>query len=180
VSGNTIITVGQNTTISSTITNGGSSPVYQWQDSTNTHTWQNISGATFATINYSPAQTGNKLRCILTSNVVCASPAAVTSNALAFTVYPVTAIVPVAASNYGIRCFPNPANDNLFIDSLNLADKWHKLDLFSNEGKKLITTLNITGRRSVTLNVSRLPAGQFIAILRGKSGAPVYLKFIKL
>ncbi|HEX6171870.1 MAG TPA: hypothetical protein VFZ33_19440 [Chitinophagaceae bacterium] len=180
VSGNTIITAGQNTTISSTITNGGSSPIYQWQDSTNTHTWQNIPGASFATINYSPAQSGNKLRCILTSNVVCASPAAVTSNALAFTVYPVTAIAPVAASNYGIRCFPNPAYDNLFIDSLNLADKWQKLDLFSNDGKKLITTLNITGRRSVTLNVSRLPAGQFIAILRRKSGAPVYLKFIKL
>ena len=180
VSGNTILTVGQNTTISSTITNGGSSPIYQWQDSTNTHTWQTISGASSATINYSPTQTGNKLRCVLTSNMVCASPIAVTSNALAFTVYPVTAIPPVAASDYGIRCFPNPAYDNLFIDSLNLADKWQSLDLFSNDGKKLITTLNITGRRSVTLDVSRLPAGQLIAVLRRKSGAPVYLKFIKL
>ena len=102
------------------------------------------------------------------------------SNALAFTVYPVTAISPVAGSNYSIRCFPNPAYDNLFIDSLSLADKWQKLDLFSNDGKKLITTLSIIGRRSVTLNVSRLPAGQFIIVLRRKTGAPAYLKFIKL
>ena len=180
VSGNTIITFGQNTTISSAITNGGSSPSYQWQDSTNTHTWQNISGASSASINYSPSQTGNKLRCVLTSNAVCASPAAVTSNALAFTVYPVTAIPPVAATNYGIRYFPNPVHDILFIDSLKLSDRWQTLDVFLMDGKKQISQFNISNRRSVNLDVSGLPSGQLIAVLRKKNGAPVYLKFIKL
>jgi len=179
-SGNTTVLTGQNSTISTAITNGGSSPSYQWQDSTNAHTWQNISGATSATINYLPVQTGNKLRCVLTSNAVCTSPLIVTSNTLIFTVNAVTAIPPVAASNYGIRYFPNPVRDILFIDSLKLSDKWQTLEVFLMDGKKHIAHFDISNRRSFNLDVSRLPSGQLIAVLRKKNGAPVYLKFIKL
>jgi hypothetical protein len=179
ISGNNTVTTGQSTTIISSIANGGSGPTYQWQDSTNIHTWQNISGATSASINYSPTQTGNKLRSILTSNAACALPVTATSNGLIFTVNPVTAIPPVAATNYGIRYFPNPVHDILIIDSLKLNDKWQLLYIYDLNGRR-IKNYNIGNRTSISLNTTMLAAGQYVAVLRKKTGIPVYLKFIKL
>ncbi len=180
ISGNSTVTTGQSTTISSSITNGGAGPTYQWQDSTNTHTWQNISGATSASINYSPTLTGNKLRCIMTSGEPCVTIRTVTSNIMQFTVNAVTGLNPISGNNYGIKYFPNPVTTTLFIDSLKLSDKWQILNLYSFDGKKQIAAVEINNLRSITLNVSDLPAGPFIVVLRRKSGASVYLKFIKL
>jgi hypothetical protein len=60
--------------------------IYQWQDSTAAHTWQNISGATSATLNLAAVTTamnGNKYR-VLMSNTTCTTP--VVSNAVILTV----------------------------------------------------------------------------------------------
>lgn len=180
ISGITTVTVGQSTTLSSAVVNGGLFPVYRWQDSTSSHNWQNISSATLSGLNYTPAQTGDKVRCVLTSNAACVTPSTVTSNVLVFTVSPVTAINPVPGNSYGIRYFPNPANTTLIIDSLNLTDKWQTLDLFDITGKKYFVGLNVVNRRSVDLSISKLPGGQFILVLRRKTGLPAYIKFIKL
>ncbi|HEU5166110.1 MAG TPA: choice-of-anchor Q domain-containing protein, partial [Chitinophagaceae bacterium] len=91
INGTVVVNAGNATNITSAINNGGGNPGYQWQDSTDTHSWQNIPGATSAQLNYTPAATGNKLRCMLASSVACASPAIVTSNALTFTVNLTTA-----------------------------------------------------------------------------------------
>jgi hypothetical protein len=179
IAGGTIVVQGQFTTIISTVTFGGPSPLYQWQDSTAIHTWQNITGQTTSSISYSPAQTGNKLRCIITSNANCASPATVTSNTLTFTVNTVTAINPVNGSNYGIRYYPNPVNTVLFIDSLKLLDKWQTLEIKSIDGKSVIPIISIVNRTTTFVNVDRLPGGLYIAVLRRKNGIPAYLKFVK-
>jgi hypothetical protein len=179
IAGNTIVTTGQSSSLTALPNNGGAAPSYQWQDSTASHTWQNISGATTSTLNYTPFQTGDKVRSRLTSNANCASPITVTSNILTFTVNTVTAINPVPGSNYGIRYYPSPVNTVLFIDSLKLSDKWQTLEIKSIDGKSIIPIINIANRTTTFVNVERLPAGQYIAVLRRKNGIPAYLKFIK-
>ena len=179
ISGNIIVLTGQSSSLTSSPNNGGTSPTYQWQDSTASHTWQNISGATSSTLNYTPSQTGNKVRCQLTSNANCASPITVTSNILTFTVNTVTAINPVPGSNYGIRYYPSPVNTVLFIDSLKLSDKWQTLEIKSMDGRSVISIINIVNRTTTFVNVDRLPGGLYIAVLRRKNGIPAYLKFIR-
>ena len=180
ISGNTTVNQNQSTTLTALTTNGGFAPSYIWQDSTNAVSWKNIPGATSSILIYSPAQTGNKVRCIMTSSANCASPAIVTSNSLTFTVNAITAINPVPATNFGIKYYPNPVNNEFTIDNLKLIDKWQTIELFSITGNKIITSKNISGQSKVLLNVESFPNGQYIAVLKSKSEKSAYLKFIKL
>jgi hypothetical protein len=76
-------TICQNATInfSSTTTNGGSSPGYQWKKNGN-----NISGATSAVHSTSLLSDGDVISCVFTSNAACATPTSVTSNSITVTV----------------------------------------------------------------------------------------------
>jgi lysophospholipase L1-like esterase len=94
VNGTVNVPAGTVVSLTSTITNGGTTPVYQWMDSTITHDWQNISGGSNATLNYTPVTTGDKVRCQLTSSLACAGTEPVISNALAFTVRDTTTCMP--------------------------------------------------------------------------------------
>lgn len=179
IAGTTTVNQGSSTLLTATPVNGGAGPVYGWADSTAAHTWQIIPGATSITHNYTPAATGVKIRCGLVSNATCATPTTVISNALTFTVNPVTAIDPVAAANFGIRYYPNPVREKLFIDSLKLSDRWQSVDIVSMEGRKIIPTVTISNHFSVVINIAFLPAGQYTAVLRRTKGPAAYLKFIK-
>jgi len=180
ITGNTTVSSGSGTTLTAVATNGGSTVSYQWQDSTGPSSWKNIVGAMSATLSYTPVQTGNKVRCIMSGNKICTAPYPATSNVLVFTVNTVTAVSTISADRYGIRYYPNPVNSVLNIDSLRPADKWQSLTISSLDGKQLLTSKNISGLIHVALNVERLPAGQYIAVLRRKQGLSIYLKFVKL
>lgn len=74
------VCIGDMITFTSSITNGGTSPVYQWQiNGSNAGT----GGSSFTT---SALSDGDEVTCILTSNAACASPASVTSNGIMVTV----------------------------------------------------------------------------------------------
>ena len=180
ISGNTTVNTGTATLISAAITNGGSTPTYQWQDSTAAHSWQNIIGATNATINYTPLMTGDKLRCILTSNALCVLSTNATSNAISFTVNSVTGISPVQASDYGIICYPNPTTSFLIIDSLKVSDKWESISTTGLDGKQNLISRSINNQTRITLDVSILPGGMYVVIFKGKNNKRIYLKFVKL
>ena len=179
ISGTTVVQPGQTVTISSTITNGGLSPVYQWQDSTALHNWQNITGANAPTIDYTAVNNGDRLRCRLTSTATCPNPAQVNSNVLQFTVTPVTAINPVNGNRFGIRLFPNPAETSIHIDSLKTADKWNVLQVLNMSGALVIPAIDITNRVTVSVNIQAWPAGYYLLILQRRNGRPAYLTFIK-
>ena len=180
ITGTVAVNAGNATNITSAINNGGTSPGYQWQDSTAAHNWQNISGATSPQISYTPAASGDKLRCQLSSSANCPSPPVVTSNGLSFTVNLTTAINPVPANNYGIRIYPNPVNATFTIDSLKLSDRWKSLDIISADGKNKLLTRNIADLQKIVCNVKQLPAGFYLVLLQNNSNKTVYLKIIKL
>ena len=101
-------TAGTPVTFTATPTNGGAAPTYQWQ-----RNGVNIPGATGST--YSPTSLANPstITVVMTSNATCASPATVTSNSIAMTVYTAVpsqpglitgpdAVCPVTTSTYSI------------------------------------------------------------------------------
>lgn len=180
ISGNTTVSSGYGTTLTAVATNGGSTVSYQWQDSTGPSSWKNIPGATSTTLAYTPGQTGNKIRCIMSGNKICTTPYPATSNVLVFTVNTVTAVSTISAERYGIRCYPNPVASVLNIDSLKPGDKWQSLTISSLDGKQLLPSKNISGLLHVAIDIEGLPAGQYIAVLRRKQGLAIYLKFVKL
>ena len=180
INGNTIVVAGQSSPISSSDVNTGNNPFYQWQDSTSQHNWQDLQGRTWPYMNYEPAKTGDKLRCILTSNAACADPLIVTSASLTFTVQTATAINPVPAADFGIKYFPNPVASILTIDSLKISDQWQTIEVTGIDGKQQGIKQNISNQKQVSLYVDKLPAGIYIAILKRKSGRTVYIEFARL
>ena len=178
ITGNSNVNNGQNTVITASITNGGASPSYQWQDSTSTHGWQNIAGATASTITYFPAQTADIIRCQLTSNASCANPATVISNIIVFNVTVVTAINPGPGADMGIKYFPNPVHSILYIDSLRLADRWETAEIINMSGNRL-KLADISNKTRVSIDVQSLLPGHYLILMRRKN-AVTYLKFIKM
>jgi endonuclease I len=181
ITGTTTLFAGQNTTLAAVPTNGGAAPVYQWQDSTTTTGWVNISGATNNTIVYVPAATGHKIRCRLTGNatVNCINNATVNSNVLTFTVNTPTAISTVNANNYGIQLMPNPIQDYVLIKGLRLSDKWQTASIQAINGQKNIVTQSVVNKTNAQLNVQHLPKGLYILLLQRTSGKWLSIPFVK-
>lgn len=179
ISGQISVTSGQASSLTSSITNGGASPVYNWQDSTSTHGWQSIPAGNTATYNYIAGATGDKVRCLLTSNENCASPSQVYSNWLQFVVSPVTGINPVNGNNFGIHIYPNPTESIVIVDSLKLVEKWSTYRVVGMNGTKVISETTINNRTSFSIDATKFPAGYYIVIIERKKGGPVFLKFLK-
>jgi hypothetical protein len=180
IAGNTTVNSGQATLITATPLSTGANPIYQWQDSTTTHNWQNIAGATGITINHTPVATGDKLRFLVTSTDNCVHPANATSNVLAFTVTVVTAINPVPSSQYGIKYYPNPVKDYLVLDSLKLTDQWQTLEIKAMDGKQSLLTVSVQNKTRIQFSTAALPKGVYLAVLKRKNGGTVYIEFVKL
>lgn len=178
ITGNSTVYYGQSSLISSTISNGGTVPVYQWQDSTSVTGWANIAGATNATINYTPAVSGVKLRCLLTSNSTCVSTPNAASDPIQFVVNTATAITPVNTSLVSIS--PNPAQSSLVVQNLQLQDHWKSLEVWSILGQEALASQNIAGLTQVQVDVRNLTPGSYMLILVNQKGARKNFRFIKI
>jgi FG-GAP-like repeat len=179
IAGNTTVVINNSTNVTSTPTFGGTLPTYQWQDSTNLHTWANISGASNAFLLYTPTVTGNKLRCLMTSNSNCASGVIVNSNVLTFNVTP-SIVAPNPTGEYTLRYFPNPVHTILTIDSLQLSKEWESVKIITADGVEYRSLINfLVGKTKANINVEALVPGVYFLLLTRKQGVPVYLKFIK-
>ena len=87
---------------------------------------------------------------------------------------------PAAPNSSGaIHVYPNPVRDKLTIDSLNPVDAWETLEIRSVGTGQLMNNLSILGLPSVTIDVSALRKGIYVAILRSSVTNPRNLKFIK-
>ncbi len=94
------ICAGTSVTFTASITNGGSSPSYQWKIN-----GTNVVGANSPTYTNAALANGAIITCVLTSNATCASPTTATSNGITMTVNPnVTPSITIAASPTGTIC----------------------------------------------------------------------------
>ncbi len=172
ISGNPVVSSGQPAKLVSSITNGGKDPIYQWQDSTASHTWQDIPEAVKSNFDYLPALSGDKIRCRMTSSEKCADGLIATSNVLEL-------LVNSGEEVTGIKFYPNPIQSSLTIDSLKLSDKWESLEIVNLSGLRVLVK-DIKGLTKVTVQFNNLGPGMYIAILRRSEGEPVFLRFVKL
>jgi hypothetical protein len=172
ISGKNVVISGKPATFTSSVINGGAEAKYQWQDSTATHTWEDIAGATKPIIDYIPAISGDKIRCRITSSEKCTNGAIAYSNVIELQVKSVE-------ERETVRYYPNPVTSSLTIDSLKLNDKWQTLEIVSFDGLHVLSK-EIKGKTSLTIHLDNLQPGMYVAILRRAGGDPVYLKFIKL
>jgi len=172
--GNTQVHLGNGTNINAVLINAGTNNIYEWRDSTNLHNWQIVTGVSTSSINYLPLLTGNKLRCMVTGTNSCGAITNTTSNALQFTVD--------TAHNFSGRIlyYPNPAHTKLTIDSLLPGMHWESAIIINSDGTKTSVVQNITGQTKTVFDVSNLPSGIYIAVLKNKDGETGYFKFIKL
>lgn len=180
ISGNTTVSAGYSTLLTATPNNGGTLPGYHWQDSTRSHTWQNITGSINKTVSYTPDTTGIKVRCILSSSVTCALPAIVISNSLTFTVKVVTTgINDLIDQSAQVQVYPNPVTTSIVVDSLLAADNWYTVEIVNIYGQKVVQPRFIQNRTQVSIPVMQLNKGLYILILRKKNGILTSRTFIK-
>jgi len=169
ITGDTLVDEGTAVIISSNSTSSGTTPVYRWQDSTSTHTWKEIAGAGQTAISYTPGETGDRIRCLLISNIPCATINQVASNSLPF----------IVNITNGIRTYPNPVNTTLIIDHLLLSGEWETVEISNGVGTQSIVK-NITGQTKISIDVRSLTSGIYFATFIRKQGFPVHLTFVKL
>ena len=180
INGNTAVMEGKTTVLTAMPINGGTAPKYQWEDSVSLNGWKAIGAETTnPVLTFKPTITGHKVRCTVKSNASCLSSATATSSALTFTVQSVTAVDNVSPEEYGISYFPNPAYTTLTIDKLRISDLWETLEIRNVSGKQVMI---VSARNSTKLEVpvNQLSQGFYVAILHGKAGKGVYMKFLKL
>ncbi len=90
----TTICAGTSVTFSTSVTNGGANPTYQWKKN-----GTDISGATASTFSSNTLTNNDQISCVLTSSAACASPLTATSNAVTMVVNPsVTPTISIAAT----------------------------------------------------------------------------------
>lgn len=177
--GNTSLLQAQSTNITASVVNGGSSPLFRWEDSTSTHGWEGLYLTSDYTISFQPQHTGHKLRCILMRAAECANPSKDTSNVLTFIINTATAVGNLSNENRGFKFYPNPVKETLVIDSLSQSDNWVSLEVFNNSGVRVLFYQQMLNQRRVTINTKHLLSGVYFAILRNKDGRFSSFKFIK-
>jgi hypothetical protein len=107
--GDTVVVAGAKGIFTVTTSNSGPDLQYQWQDSTTLHSWQNISGTAGDTINYEPAASGDKIRCVCKTHAGCTA----TSNSIAMRIN--TPVIPPASVD-AYRWYPNPVRSTIYIE----------------------------------------------------------------
>jgi hypothetical protein len=137
----TLLCTGDNVTFTSTITNGGSAPTYQWKLN-----GVNISGATSATYSttslVNPTQT---ITCVLTSNAACASTTTATSNGVVVNVNPVvTPTIVIATSTTTVCAGTNVTFSSTITNAGAPVYQWKK------------NGVNISGAQSSTYSAANL------------------------
>lgn len=164
ISGKTKLKEQESSDLQSVVSGAGSTPSYQWQDSTAAHNWMDVVGATDPGYTVTPPS-GEKVRCKVISSSVCPAYPFTMSNVLEFTVTTTTSVTPPTdTATARVRLYPNPVTTTFVIDSLSLADRWLTLEIRNPQGA-LLRQVSIAGKTEVTVSVGDLPGTIFYAVL---------------
>jgi photosystem II stability/assembly factor-like uncharacterized protein len=165
IAGDTALPAGASTSFTATANSAGTNPTYVWQDSTTTHSWQNLS-ATGSTITYAPVA-ADWLRCILTDATGCSA----TSNTLTFD---------LTGGTSGTNFYPNPAYSTLNIANTEPNDPLTVLTVTDVLGNRCLTLNNLNGQDPIVVNVAHLVNGIYFVTLLRTSGKTSHFSFEKL
>jgi large repetitive protein len=148
ISGDNSICNGETVVFSSVITNGGSTPLYQWRVN-----GVDVSGATLSTFSTSSLNNNDVVSVQLTSNANCASPTQVLSNGITMTVTPLP--ISFSLSGGGFLC----TGSSTLPLTLNGSEVGVNYQLFLNNnpigsaisgtGNNLIFTASLAGNYTV-------------------------------
>lgn len=156
-------------TVRATIENAASVISYVWMDSTRTHTWQVIPGAVSSSVVYSPVISGDKLKCIAMVKRNCGNDIVTIESEGRY--WSVNKLPNVS---------PNPVRDILYIDEINPANNWQKLEIVSLSSGMKVMELDPSNRNSMTISVAHLAPGNYAVVLRSPNKKAVKIRFIKL
>ncbi|WP_188932109.1 FG-GAP-like repeat-containing protein [Puia dinghuensis] len=173
ITSDTTVAPGASVTLTSAVSNGGSNPGYQWQDSTRLHSWQNIPGNLGNSITYSPVDSGDAVKCEVTTGAGCSG----TSNTLSYRIKS----SPAGTSTSGdYRQYPNPVRTTLYIDNLDAADPITAVSILSNTGNMMLT-VNIPGNQTkIAIAVAGINPGEYVVRVDRRSGKAEYFLILKL
>lgn len=159
----TTISAGTPVTFGTTIDAGGTSPIYQWKKNGNSV------GSNASTYTDNTLTNGDTVNCILTSDVVCSAGNFTTSNPLTITI---STLSTLENTSQEMQLFPNPATDFIQIKHLKNISK---INIYDFNGKLMDAKLTENNK----INVSELPAGNYILEVTTKSIQKHIIKFIK-
>lgn len=81
--------------------------------------------------------------------------------------------------NDGIKIYPNPSSDMITIGKLSLADDWQQCDIYSAEGKIILSQKISKGSQFITIPVAPIPKGLYTAVLKNITSSKRTFRFIK-
>ncbi|SDH36375.1 FG-GAP-like repeat-containing protein [Chitinophaga filiformis] len=176
VSGDTVVIGGLKSHLTATTNYWSTDLQYQWQDSTRLHSWQDISGAVGAALNYVLAKSGDKIRCIGKTDAGCMA----ISNTIALRINVPTATPEAPSVSADYRWYPNPVSSTLYVQDENRLDQVSTITVFNSLGISVLV-MNNTGRQEkININVSTLPGGVYFVEMRRRSGKTRYFQFMKV
>ncbi|UPK67351.1 FG-GAP-like repeat-containing protein [Chitinophaga filiformis] len=176
ISGDTVVIGGTKGRLRATNNYWSTDFEYQWQDSTHLHDWQDISGAVGILIDYAPAKSGDKVRCIGKTDAGCRA----VSNAVTMRFSVPTATPETPSVSAGYRWYPNPVSSTLYVQDENRLDYISTITVFSSLGIRVLSMSNAGRQEKISINVSALPGGTYFVETRRRSGKTRYFQFVKV
>jgi hypothetical protein len=176
IEGDSEIKKGEEALMKTIIVNPGKSVLYQWQDSTNKHSWRSINNETSPSIRYQPDSSGVKLRSIILSTDSCGFTDTVITRPVIFTLTE----GPAPLASIPIRAFPNPVGNMLSLNNINPADNWQSLELIGTDGQRFIIMNDIRNRTSINLSLAHIPKGLYLVVFKRSTGETTSVKIMKL
>jgi hypothetical protein len=96
-----------------------------------------------------------------------------------YEVLPAAVAVPDVTSGAELRAFPQPASATLQLEVRLDRQQAYSVTVLDLQGRRLQRLTGISaGTERISIPVSELPAGSYIAVLQGDSGAGASLKFV--
>lgn len=164
----TTLASNEQVSISSSITNGGNSPIYKWYIN------QIEKGTNSSSHSYGPTN-GDKVYCILNSSESCVTSNNIKSNEITLTVTPSTGVDENSVENYKI--YPNPVENNLYID-FEKTLKPSYIEIFSLDGKSIFKKFIGQNEHQAIVDVSNIPSGIYF-IKAGSNQTIKTKRFVK-
>ncbi len=161
--------IGQVVVFNAMVTNGGTTPVYQWYVNGIA-----VSGATNAVFNYAVSGPSS-VYCILTSNAPCAVSPSVTSPTLGVWADN-TGVVNQDATNEEMSIFPNPNSGTFSVDI-----PTHNSDVvisITDAAGKTVKTLNITNTHQLQIPMDMTNVAAGVYMVRVETDGKVWRKKI--